>query len=361
MEDDDYDDEYYDDDNDFCDDPECEECSDLRARAEERAGKKAELPIISLSVEELQDISEKEMSLARKKHSWSSMLSGQGSTGGNNVLTGYVNNKGIRSTKAYPCHKPINAFKDALCLWSAFGYRSQEKIARFYHDWLLNDSPWSKTGIVPKGYSNDFMFQNGFIFTQLDQVSSNLLHNFLVATRMDAEWPDYISGWYKLVTEYGVDPSLAYMMVTVFVSPNQNSGGQSICTELKASVMTGTDKYDWPLDVSRATEEYVLNFCQGNPVGRSTVAFFPSAQTAPVNTLWGKLSVLDAKDTYLVKLKELYGSLAEIRDVQYLQWGVKKTVKIEGYSFSNIISIIKQEEIRLGLKENKVVSNSSEG
>lgn len=349
----DNDSDFYDEELDDCGNPDCEECKELRLKAEKKQG--VPLVISELNREELIETAQKDMTDARKTYEWDGRLTGSGATGGNNVLTGFISLEGKRRHEAYPCHRPINGFKDATTLWSAFGYRNKKEIAHLYHSWLINDSPWSKTGVIPESNPND-MFHSGFIFTELDQLSSNLLHNFLVATRMDAEWPLWIKGWYDLVTKHDVNHSLAFFMMTMFVAP----GSMQPFTEVPESVLTHMDKYDWPLDVSRATEDYVWNFIQGNPVGLSKTPFSPTAKTAPVNTLWGKLSTLHEKDTYLIILRDLYEKeFSTLKKVTRNQMGSMVSVETNVYPFKNILEIIRREEIRLGLKgkEKKIVGS----
>lgn len=289
------------------------------------------------------------MTDARTTNKWGNGLHKIGGTGGDNVLTGFINDDGVSRASKYPCHHPINGFKSAEILWSAFGYRTSPEIAKAFHHWLVTESPWAKTGIVPKDLTEEFMFTNGFVFTDLRKTPGNLLHNFLIATRMDCEWPSLIKAWYELVTK-GFDPSFAFLMLTVFVPFEDTSLlHKGNLTNRKKLVLAATDKYDWPLDMARATQDYVLNFLNNNPEGCSTEYFSPTAKTIPVNTLWGKLVPTESEESYVSILKKLYSELGKpfIRHSGFFN---DIEITYHGFSSENILEIMKREEVRLGIK-----------
>lgn len=284
----------------------------------------------------------KAMTDARVKHKWDDHPKGQGSTGGDNVITGCI--RGSESVvRTYPCHRPINSFQNAEALWSAFGYRTDAVIGRFYFDWLLDRSPWSTTGIIPD-LDKEFMFQSGFAWVDLDKTSANLLHNFLVASRSAAEWPHFIQDWYSLIHDYGVNEDLAYFMMTVFCNPTLSVGGYDSFMRAKEIIFADQDKYDWPLDTYRCDGEYLQNFLTHKTPGKSKRTFYPDAATAPVNTLWGSV---EAQTSYVTVLKKRYESMMTLKTIK----GVYQNVSAWCLTLDNAITIIKEEELRLGLKK----------
>lgn len=294
-----------------------------------------------------------DMKAARISNKWYPNKNKNGSTGGQNVLTGHISTAGGKETRAYPCHRPINSFLHAEVLWSCFGWRCTEKAANWYFDWLIQDSPWAKTGIVPKGLEDKFMFSEGFVFTDLDKTPANLLHNFLIATRMPAEWPGFIDTWYSLVTKDGIDPAFAFLFLTCFQAVNSDGANyRTSFDEGSESMLAVTDKYDWPLDMARATESYVTNFVGGVTEGLSKTFFSPSAQTAPVNTLWGKLSeVKEYKGKYVNILASLYKDKFTVdRTASITGYFNKEAVDKKVFKPEALREIIKLEQKRLGFK-----------
>lgn len=292
-------------------------------------------------VEDLVLTAKKDMADARATHNWKGKLSSSGGTGGGNVVTGYISDKGVKAVRTYPCHNPIHIFTNASILWSAFGYRTDKNVALLFHSWLINDSPWAKAGIVPKNTGPEEMFNEGFIFSDLDKTPANLLHNFLIATRMNAEWPALVNAWYTLVTEHSVDPTFTFLMLTVFMLQNTHEGHTKTFLD-KESCFANQDKYDWPLDMGRATEEYVLNFCQGKPIGVSDYMFYPKALTKPVNTLWGELVEVGNAKSYVSILRKLY-PVAVTKETKS-DFGI---YKVDTLQPKDVLSIILQEESRL--------------
>lgn len=249
---------------------------------------------------------EEAMVAARKTANWYPFKNKNIGTGGQNVLTGYIDHNEVKQDyRTYPCHAPIFQFKNATALWSAWGWREPKKAAEYYFNWLLTDSPWAKNGIVPK-LDKQFMWDEGFVFDNLTETPANLLHNFLVATRMCAEWPEFINAWYQLVTDHKIDASLVYLFMTIFVPVTSNTSASNCWFGKKESIILHVDKYDWPLDMARAPEEYVTNFVTAKAVGKTGYGFSPSANTRPVNTLWGNLLTPDNKTTYVKQLYERY-------------------------------------------------------
>lgn len=297
----------------------------------------------------LQDAIE-HMGSTRQKISWNPSSADRGGTGGKNVLTGGINRHGKKSHYTYPCHNPIHNFKNTDIIWSCFAYRTKEEVARAYHRWLSKTSPWAKTGVVPKNQSLRDTFDVGFVFEGLSDTPANLLHNFLIGSRMAAEWPNHIQGWYTLVTEYRIEPAFAFLMMTVWSPVGQDYINYKSFFEGTESLFCVFDKYDWPLDMSRATEDYVRNFCSGNPVGKSITMFAPSAQTAPVNTLWGGLVPASSPESYVSILKGRYASLGKERSNPSpisIYDSPTKPKTVLAFDLETIVKIIKTEQERL--------------
>jgi hypothetical protein len=333
----------------------CSICKEYNERSKVKTEPKVKKPAVKkLTVAQLKSSALKAMTDAREKHGWSGRLQGFGDTGGDNALFGAIGNKVKPFFNAYPCHAQIKTYKSARVLWSAYGFRAEETVAHAYHHWLMYDSPWAKNNIVPKD-SEDFLFNNGLIWTTKDlKKPANLLHNFLVASRMDAEWPHLVTAWHKLVTVHNVNPELAFVFLTTYVPKEDSTASHKSFIDTD-SQLCFCDKYDWPLDMARATEDYVRNFCSSLAVKLSG-PFYPTANTTPVNEIWGTYGQDGSR--YINVLKQLYKHL-----------GVSKTSKSQGsyyapasttistvYTPEIVLQIIKLEEIRLGLAQVKVAA-----
>lgn len=287
--------------------------------------------------EELQSLAVKDMASAIKAYNWRVPLSQQGSTGGDNVLCGYISHDGKKDTQMYPCHRPINRFKDAAILWSAYSYRTNKSLGEKYLSWLLKESPWS-------GKLNVKHIPNqGLIFTDLDKTPGNLLHNFLIATRMTAEWPEFIRAWEKLSRDF--PPEFAFVMVTVFTSYFEKPDTKILTNsflDTDSCSLAVLDKYDWPLDTARADEGYVRNFLNGNPIGLSDKMYSPGAVTAPVNTLWGSVN----NRSYVKDLRERYQIMSKKTGHQQTNYFGTGTVLTEILTRNEALQIIALEEKR---------------
>lgn len=299
------------------------------------------------------------MQAERQDRKWNPAPDNGGGTGlsSHNVLVGCIKSDNTRKVDTYPCHKPILSYTNAEILWSCFGWRCSEEAAKFFHNWLCYESPWSRIGIVPQ-LDKDFMFEHGFVFKDLDKTPGNVLHNFLVASRMASEWGGFIQGWYETIKNHKTNPELTLIFTTLFVNQFQIDRSPFTYIENNAynrCVLSSIDKYDWPLDTGRCTERYVLNFCTGKPVNISNFNFSPNAKTAPVNVLWGELiendkynrgyKESDQKRRYVNIVRELYGSQFE----EGLKQGSFGSSARGYFSIENIIKILKLEEKRLGL------------
>lgn len=289
-----------------------------------------------------------DMVLQRKTKNWHPQTDSNSGTGGNNVLTGFIDNAGKKDASTYPCHAPIMRFKKAEVLWSCFGWRGSQQVARDYFDWLCNESPWARTDIIPD-LTQKFMFTEGFVWDSLGKTPANLLHNFLVASRSAAEWPVMIQDWHDLVNIHGFNPSFAYAMLTTFCSHS----GHSVLKPDGTSYIAYVDKYDWPLDMARAGDDYINNFLDAKTVGLSSRFFFPDAVTRPVNALWGKVPELaNGKNSITFQISELYakshGIKREPNKAQLIRPSTGSN-KIEPMDFTGkaVLNIFRLEQKRI--------------
>lgn len=232
---------------------------------------------------------------------------GKGGTGCHtNAIMGFTavggKEKGVR---LYGCHNPIHTFQRADVLWSGWGYRCKPEAAELYFDWLLHRSPWSKQQVLME---NIFPTKGvGFVIDGLDKIPANLMHNFLIATRIPSEWFNFVDSWYELVAIHKCNPELAFVFLTTFdpISDMTYGYGNSFMPGME-SVYRNTNKSDWPLDIGMCTEEYVRNFMMAKIISPSDFTFYPQAQTLPINILWGKTNETNPSNRYPVILDTMY-------------------------------------------------------
>lgn len=266
----------------------------------------------------------------------------------------------------YPCHGQLHSFKGQpykttpLSLYSIYvkNRHSEEAVIEAYHSWVTNKSksPWRqlltnyliphKLGSGEVINSTEYTYSKGFIFDNLDKMPANLMVNFFIGTRMQSEWPDYINSWHKMVTEYGCDPSLAFVFITLFNTLGLGMFRWQTSKHNREVTISAANKYDWPIDMATCDEEYVTNFILGIPVNYNA----PFGQTltyTPVNSLWGNNKHLVTGHTYANKLKSLYNK----------QFGEMQTPGVLGFgqlpgtawtlSYEEVINILKLETERL--------------
>lgn len=298
---------------------------------------------------------------SRQKLDWFPFKNEKFATGGYNVLCGFIDTSGkVSKSNTYPCHAPILNFKSSSVLWSCFGWRIKENISRAFLKWLLFESPWSSGSSYIRESLSEFIsnnslddiFNQGFVFGNLDKIPGNVLHNFLVATRMAAEWPKFINQWYILVTKYKINPAFAFLFITCFKAINSNDNTACCFDKVSESVATNEDKYDWPLDMARADESYVRNFVAGKMVNVSKIMFSPSAVTRPVNSLWGKLNLLPKSEgTYSKFLEDTYSkefATSKTKVVESFIGNSTKSFKV--FTPNALMEIIELEQKRLGFR-----------
>lgn len=211
------------------------------------------------------------------------LLPQSGSTGGRNCFHGVVVGKVIKYA-IHPCHAnqrnfPVGAeivYNHYPTVKAGFTKANDD-----YFDWIAGkNSPWSSAFKLGMSFSDnshftpEFWKETGFIFDRPDKIPSNLLHNFLVASRMPREWPNSIKRWSNL-TKAGVSPEMALVATSLYPE--------------SYSAMHKADWYDWPLDVYSGSDDYVRNFLR-HDIQKSVLNPPYSKQVAytPVNAIWGK-------------------------------------------------------------------------
>lgn len=213
-----------------------------------------------------------------------------GGTGGDNAFYGGVS-MGEAAYFEYPCHVHMNNEdmpEDTNVVWSKWVIPQaalHKKQSETYFDWITSSSsPWKYAfdcGMSfndPKMFCKDFWWDKGFIFDRLDNIPSNVLHNFLVASRMPKEWPAAIKLWYKIHSG-GVSPEMALVLSTLFFTEAHNTVNFQLLYR---------DPYDWFLDAVSGDEEYVKNFLN-HKMDRSVfnAPYSKSHSYTPVNLIWG--------------------------------------------------------------------------
>lgn len=233
-----------------------------------------------------------------------------GGTGGDNAFYGGVS-MGKADYFEYPCHAMMkDVHGGAEVVWSKWVIPKRdiyEEQSRAYFEWIISkDSPWKIAFEMGMSFSNkkhfnpEFWWDNGFIFDRLDNIPSNVLHNFLVASRMPKEWPHAICLWYNLV-KGGVTPEMALVMSSNFFTDSNNT---------KNFMNKVNDPYDWPIDACTGNEEYIKNFLNHNQIKK---VFRPPYSEShvyyPVNIVWG--DALDPQKGTLRHKDKTYGRKAD--------------------------------------------------
>ena len=258
---------------------------------------------------------------------------GRSGTGADNAKFGTVNIRGAVSFHQYPCHVQLreSTNKDAVVVYSTWGKRPVSDInytaLRSFFDWIRSDTgPWKafegrNVSHVPEGWTrtvDEFIWDYGRVWSDVDKYPSNLQHSFLTASRMAPEWPQLINKWHDWVN-MGADKALAFVFLDLFRphegNPKYPSWGytdQSAQGDVKIDLgqwqLNRSNRYDWPLDTCTGTEQYVRNFINGR-VEALNKPFAEDNRYRPVNRIFGmnKLDCMD-KDAYPSVLFKLYSS-----------------------------------------------------
>lgn len=283
------------------------------------------------------------------------------STASKNARYGVVFKTGVcKELGWYPCHVHMNSGKDASVSFSQImrttlpGY-SEETEA--YFSWILGkDSPWKeclpKTGYILDGVdvnSKEFMLEYGFVFWHIDTLPSNVQHQFLVASRMPKEWPDFVKIWHGLV-KHGMTETFAFAFVTLWNHHNESfdSGSSARYRDFFSRDhvrVTNKNMYDFPLDMFSCDEEYFLNFLNHKMVGTRNKPYAEDPMYKPVNALWGN-NLIRISDTnrYAHGLSERYKDISKPKEV-LSDFGGPMTVPT--WTVDQIIKIGLSEQERL--------------
>lgn len=306
-------------------------------------------------------------------------------TGGDNAFYGAVchSKDGSFYVKynQHPCHFFMGTYRRPIVVFNRFCHREElsEKARRKYFDWITSDTgPWREfygrnISHVPEGFvgsTADFVYQTGWVWSELEKHPANLQHSFLTAARMPAEWPILIEKWSDWV-EKGINPALAFLFLDLFKP--QVSSKNYWCdtwghTQNKASDMSNwqinrQNRYDWPVDVCTASEEYILNFMNGR-VERLKKPYSETSSYKPVNRIFGN-NGLDAMGeySYPTKLFQLYSSTHGPSAAEAEEIWKKKGSMFSAFDFQKnwvvseeeLLDIIRKEEVRLnGYEESRV-------
>lgn len=224
------------------------------------------------------------------------LTSHTGGTGGDNAFYGAVvqDDKGLTlKTNQYPCHKYMMYHNKPEAVFNRYAHRPQlsTEIKRNFFDWITSDEgPWKEfsgrktshlPSDVPPEKALDWMYDNGWVWSDLS-CPSNLQHSFLVASRMQAEWPLLITKWnewqgkFKCHPKYTEIKALSFLFLDVFRVQEKNNLWKINYANL----------YDWPLDVCTAGEEYVKNFVYGK-VESLNPPYKDNPMYRPVNRIFG--------------------------------------------------------------------------
>lgn len=206
----------------------------------------------------------------------------------NNAIYGGVTPDGGTQYWQWGCHAKMRSLPiKTSVVWSAWMPQESQKIASDnFFDWITSDnSPWKLAFDLgmsfseKKFFNRDFWKTGGFIFDKLDKIPSNLLQNFLIASRIPKEHPHVCAIWNKLVVG-GLTPEMALVMASNF--PHYEDSGRRIAYY--------NDIGDYPLYAVRGYEPYIKNFCthkfweeKFNP------PYSMSHSYTPVNVIWGPI------------------------------------------------------------------------
>lgn len=286
-------------------------------------------------------------------------------TGGDNARYGAVciTSEGLHlNYNCHPCHAFMKDYRKPIVIYNQYGHRSfiNERADRAYFDWITSDyGPWKdfvgrRVTAMPKTYMPEyqneeeiksFIWNNGWVWSDLGNHPSNLQHNFLVAARMGTEWPKFIDRWFSWV-EDGCHPGMAFVFLDVF---RQVSG------DTRKWQVNNQNKYDWPIDVCTSSENYIKNFCLGR-VEKLNKSYAVSQKYDPVNRIFGENNLSSADDKgYPNRVFELYHDEYGPDKEKCDKYWSKKGTGFSKFNYrthwwvteAEIVRIIKEEEKRL--------------
>lgn len=196
-------------------------------------------------------------------------------------------------TYQYPCHANFRNLRQPQAVYNSFKHnpRLSETARRNYLSWLLSDeSPWKTFSArrethLPKDWSGtkeEFIYRHGWVWSGFDW-PVNLQHNFLVASRMAAEWPRLITKW-NVWTSKGLDKAVCFLFLDLFrMMPQKRGQDNKQLWQVNSQIL-----YDWPLDIAVSDEKYAWNFINGVLNEKALKGpFKDTPEYTPVNCIFG--------------------------------------------------------------------------
>lgn len=187
--------------------------------------------------------------------------------------------------------------KTAFYIW----HQAQDTpLNREYLRYIMSptESPWRRIIQAQPRQDLDFVFQNGFVLTELD-FACNFLVNFLTAFRLSYEKPYCLDFWGDLL-EAGVRPGTGLMFTSCCAAYDKNHGSFNFISD------SGHNAFSLP----RADLETVRRVNQGAPNERNfNSSFTKSNQYAPCNIVWTKSGLYEGTPELF---NEMYRSKAKI-------------------------------------------------
>lgn len=197
-----------------------------------------------------------------------------------NAIYGGINpDNGATKYYEWGCHAQMrNMPQGSKLIWSAWMPGDTGAASDAFFDWITSDeSPWAealKMGMSfseKKYFDRKFWKANGFIFDRLDKIPSNVLQNFLIASRIPKEHPTIAREWYHHVRG-GLTSEMALVMASNFQGNN----------------VRASDNGDYPLYAVTGYDKYIRNFC-AHKMDKSVfnAPYFETHTYTPVNRIWG--------------------------------------------------------------------------
>lgn len=259
-----------------------------------------------------------------------------------NAYYGFVISDTEVKTFEYPCHAYMRLGVGSKVIFSKYirhtSFSSDE--SRQYLEWIMT-GPW-------KRFFNCVYDETaeGFINYSLEHTPANLQQNFLIATRMIKEWPQFIKTWFTLVNKEHIHPSVAFWFITIF--HNSSIGGA--LTPGNKIYMTDEVKYDWPIDVLKYDDKALYNFIHGD-FSNLNHSYAKDPNYKPVNCIWGKQIAQTNKNSYGNLLRQRYNKLGKTEVVKSALLSptayIPRNLETWMMTYDEALEVIRQEEKRI--------------
>lgn len=206
-----------------------------------------------------------------------------------NAVYGGVTPGGDTQLWQWGCHAKMRSLPEttsvAWSAWMPYGgdYNEGNEATNNFFDWITSDnSPWKLAFDLGMSFSEKKFFNrkfwkaSGFVFDRLDNIPSNLLQNFLIATRIPKEHSQVCTAW-NTFYKGGLTPEMALVMASNF--PYSKGDGRSAYM---------SDLGDYPLTAVTCKDTYVKNFCNHEFwKDKFNPPYSKSHLYIPVNVIWG--------------------------------------------------------------------------